>query len=109
MTYQYFHSPYEQFDVMFIYSTNTFLNCILDISRDPGIHHQMYPSTYHPWCKSVLSPVLLSSRFQIYILKKKRSKNDQDRRDNLFNCVLIVIVIGIGIAINFSRLTNALD
>ena len=37
MTYKYFHSPNEHFDVMFIYATNTFLSCILGISRDRGI------------------------------------------------------------------------
>ena len=55
MTYQCFHS--------------TFLSCTLDISRDRIIPHQMYPSAYHPWCKSVVSAVLRSSRGYIFIFR----------------------------------------
>ena len=43
-------------------ATNVFLSSILDILRERGIPHQISPSTYHPWCYSVVSPVLRSSR-----------------------------------------------
>ena len=39
-------------------ATNVFLSSILDILRERGIPHQISPSTYHPWCYSVVSPVL---------------------------------------------------
>ena len=41
---------------------NVFLSSILDILRERGIPHQISPSTYHPWCYSVVSPILRSSR-----------------------------------------------
>ena len=50
---------------MFLYianATNVFISSILDILRERGIPHQISPSTYHPWCYSVVSPVLRSSR-----------------------------------------------
>ena len=47
-------------------TTNVFLSSILDILRERGIPHQISPSTYHPWCYSVVSPVLRSSRIYYY-------------------------------------------
>ena len=47
-------------------ATNVFLSSILDILRERGIHHQIFPSTYHPWCYSVVSPVLRSSRLTLF-------------------------------------------
>ena len=47
-------------------ATNVFLSSILDILRERGIPHQISPSTYHPWCYSVVSPVLRSSRLSRY-------------------------------------------
>ena len=38
-------------------ATNVFLSSILDILLERGIPHQISPSTYHPWCYSVVSPV----------------------------------------------------
>ena len=43
-------------------ATNVFLSSILDIRRERGIPHQISPSTYHPWCYSVVSPVSRSFR-----------------------------------------------
>ena len=48
-------------------ATNVFQSSILDILRERGIPHQISPSTYHPWCYSVVSPVLRSSRYIVYI------------------------------------------
>ena len=45
-------------------ATNVFLSSILDILRERGIPRQISPSTYHPWCYSVVSPVLRSSRLR---------------------------------------------
>ena len=45
-------------------ATNVFLSSILDIPCERGIPHQISPSTYHPWCYSVVSPVLRSSRYE---------------------------------------------
>ena len=47
-------------------ATNVFISSILDILRERGIPHQVSPSTYHPWCYSVVSPVLRSSRCNRY-------------------------------------------
>ena len=43
-------------------ATNVLLISILDILRERGIPHQISPSTYHPRCYPVVSPVLRSSR-----------------------------------------------
>ena len=48
-------------------ATNVLLSSILDILRERGIPHQISPSTYHPLCYSVVSPVLRSSRYNPFI------------------------------------------
>ena len=57
-------------------ATYVFLSSILDILRERGIPHQIYPSTYHPWlhgnwfsCKSCITkfppiPFLLYISFE---------------------------------------------
>ena len=50
LTYQYFHSPYEHFDVMFIYiyASNTFISCVLDIRSQKSYRPNFWHAKQKP-------------------------------------------------------------
>ena len=60
VTYQYFHCPYEHFDVMFLYASDPFIGCVLDIREiEVFIIKSIYlPSVVQISCMSCITKVM---------------------------------------------------